>query len=99
MQPIPIRSRPGTSWRPCGPSPCRVGGAAWLGGVTAELVDELASLGHALPWMALVICLATFVLLFGAFGSVVLPVKAILANALSLTATFGVIVWIFADGH
>ena len=49
--------------------------------------------------MALVICLATFVLLFLAFGSVVLPVKAILMNALSLSATFGVIVWIFQEGH
>jgi uncharacterized membrane protein YdfJ with MMPL/SSD domain len=75
------------------------GGHVYVGGVTAELVDELASLGHTLPWMALVICLATFVLLFLAFGSVVLPVKAILMNALSLSATFGVIVWIFQEGH
>ena len=79
--------------------PVPAGGHAYVGGVTAQLVDELASLGHTLPWMALVICLATFVLLFGAFGSVVLPVKAIVANALSLTATFGVIVWIFQEGH
>ncbi len=75
------------------------GSHVYVGGVTAQLVDELASLGHTLPWMALVICLATFVLLFLAFGSVVLPVKAILMNALSLSATFGVIVWIFQQGH
>jgi RND superfamily putative drug exporter len=62
-------------------------------------VDELASLGHTLPWMALVVVLATFLLLFLAFGSVVLPVKAIVMNALSLTATFGAIVWIFQQGH
>jgi trehalose monomycolate/heme transporter len=49
--------------------------------------------------MALVVVLATFVLLFLAFGSVVLPVKAIVMNALSLTATFGAIVWIFQEGH
>ncbi len=79
--------------------PVPAGGHAYVGGVTAQLVDELASLGHTLPWMALVICLATFVLLFLAFGSVVLPVKAIGANALSLTATFGVVVWIFQQGH
>jgi trehalose monomycolate/heme transporter len=62
-------------------------------------VDQLASLGHTLPWMALVVVLATFLLLFLAFGSVVLPVKAIVMNALSLTATFGAIVWIFQEGH
>ena len=75
------------------------GAQVYVGGATAQLVDELASLGHTLPWMALVVVLATFVLLFLAFGSVVLPVKAIVMNALSLTATFGAIVWIFQEGH
>jgi trehalose monomycolate/heme transporter len=70
-----------------------------VGGQTAELVDELSGLGATLPWMALLTCLATFVLLFLAFGSVVLPVKAIVMNVLSLSATFGVIVWIFQWGH
>jgi RND superfamily putative drug exporter len=70
-----------------------------VGGVTAGLVDELASLGQTLPWMALMIGLATFALLFLAFGSVVLPVKAIVMNVLSLSAAFGAIVWIFQDGH
>jgi RND superfamily putative drug exporter len=49
--------------------------------------------------MALLTALATFVLLFLAFGSVVLPVKAIVMNILSLSATFGVIVWVFQWGH
>ena len=75
------------------------GARVYVGGTTAELVDELSSLGATLPWMALVVVLATFVLLFLAFGSVVLPVKAIAANVLSLSATFGVVVWIFQDGH
>jgi RND superfamily putative drug exporter len=79
------------------PPPARA--RVYVGGASAELVDELASLGHTLPPMALVVALATFVLLFGAFGSVVLPVKAIAMNALSLTATFGAIVWIFQEGH
>jgi trehalose monomycolate/heme transporter len=70
-----------------------------VGGTTAGLVDELASLGSTLPWMALLVCLSTFVLLFLAFGSVVLPVKAIVMNVLSLSATFGVVVWIFQWGH
>jgi trehalose monomycolate/heme transporter len=70
-----------------------------VGGTTAMLVDELSSLGGTLPWMALVTALSTFVLLFLAFGSVVLPVKAIVMNILSLSATFGVIVWVFQWGH
>jgi RND superfamily putative drug exporter len=70
-----------------------------VGGATAQLVDELSSLGGTLPWMALLTAVATFVLLFLAFGSVVLPVKAIVMNILSLAATFGVIVWVFQWGH
>jgi len=70
-----------------------------VGGTTAGLVDELASLGSTLPWMALLVCVSTFVLLFLAFGSVVLPLKAIVMNVLSLSATFGVVVWIFQWGH
>jgi trehalose monomycolate/heme transporter len=75
------------------------GARVYVGGTTAQLVDELSSLGATLPWMALVVVLATFVLLFLAFGSVVLPVKAIVMNAASLSATFGIVVWIFQDGH
>ena len=51
------------------------------------------------PWMALLTGVSTFVLLFLAFGSVVLPLKAIVMNVLSLSATFGVVVWIFQWGH
>jgi uncharacterized membrane protein YdfJ with MMPL/SSD domain len=75
------------------------GAAMLVGGTTAQLVDELGSLGGTLPWMALLVGVSTFVLLFLAFGSVVLPVKAIVMNVLSLSATFGVIVWIFQWGH
>lgn len=75
------------------------GTAVLVGGTTAGLVDELASLGATLPWMALLVGMSTFILLFLAFGSVVLPLKAIVMNVLSLGATFGVIVWIFQWGH
>jgi uncharacterized membrane protein YdfJ with MMPL/SSD domain len=75
------------------------GARALVGGQTAQLVDELGSLSRVLPWMALVVAGATFLLLFLAFGSVVLPVKAIVMNVLSLSATFGVVVWIFQYGH
>jgi uncharacterized membrane protein YdfJ with MMPL/SSD domain len=75
------------------------GARVYVGGQTAQLADELSSLGQTLPWMALVVALATFVLLFLAFGSLVLPVKAIVMNVLSLSAMYGVVVWIFQDGH
>ena len=70
-----------------------------VGGQGAELADGkdalFARLPLALGWMAL----ATFVLLFLMFGSVVVPLKAIVINVLSLSATFGAMVWIFQDGH
>ncbi|KUI23435.1 hypothetical protein AU193_01415 [Mycobacterium sp. GA-1285] len=72
---------------------------ALVGGTTAETVDLLDSLRRTLPWMAVFASLVMLGLLFMAFGSVVLPVKAILMNAASLTASFGVVTWIFADGH
>jgi uncharacterized membrane protein YdfJ with MMPL/SSD domain len=79
--------------------PLPPGAHGYVGGQTAQLVDELSSLSATVPWMALVMAAATFLLLFLAFGSVVLPVKAIVMNLLSLAATFGAVVWIFQDGH
>jgi trehalose monomycolate/heme transporter len=79
--------------------PPPAGAHAYIGGTTAQLVDLLASLGATLPWMALMVAVTTFLLLFLAFGSVVLPVKAIVMNVFSLSATFGAVVWIFQEGH
>ncbi|GAA3809404.1 MMPL family transporter [Sphaerisporangium flaviroseum] len=70
-----------------------------VGGPTAAQLDLMASLLATLPWTGLVVCLVTGILLFAAFGSVVLPIKAILMNVLSLGASFGVIVWAFQEGH
>jgi trehalose monomycolate/heme transporter len=61
-----------------------------VGGGTAVLADLLASLGSPLPWMALLVVTMTFVLLFLEFGSVVMPVKAVVMNMLSLGASFSV---------
>jgi RND superfamily putative drug exporter len=68
-------------------------------GPTAENRDALAALGAALPWAILLIVLATLIVLFLFTGSVLLPIKALVLNALSLSATFGAMVWIFQDGH
>ena len=70
-----------------------------VGGLTADTVDLLTSLESHLPWMAAIIAVVMMVLLFLAFGSLVLPVKAILVNLLSISASFGVITWIFAEGN
>jgi putative drug exporter of the RND superfamily len=70
-----------------------------VGGSAAELVDTKASIVERLPWAAAMIAIATFVLLFLMFGSLLVPAKALVLNLLSLTATFGAMVWIFQEGH
>jgi RND superfamily putative drug exporter len=72
---------------------------ALVGGETAYQMDLFSNLRATLPYALAVIALAIFVLLFLMTGSVVMPIKAILLNTLSLTATFGALVWIFQDGH
>src|SRR5216683_4787578 len=94
--------------RPAGPA---TAGTASTGGAGQAVLTAYAGRLAAVPGVtsvqltgvrgnvALVVGLATFVLLFLAFGSVVLPIKAIVMNALSLSATFGGVVWIFQWGH
>ncbi|SCL30336.1 putative drug exporter of the RND superfamily [Micromonospora nigra] len=79
--------------------PAPAGAEVLVGGRPAAERDLLDSLSGRLPWMALLMAVATLVLLFLAFGSVVLPVKAVLMNLVSIGASFGVVVWIFQDGH
>ncbi|MEV6382417.1 MMPL family transporter [Streptomyces sp. NPDC051773] len=75
------------------------GARAYFGGESAVYSDTLDALGETLPWMLLYIAVMTYILLFLAFGSVLLPLKAIAMNLLSLSATFGMLVWVFQDGH
>jgi trehalose monomycolate/heme transporter len=79
--------------------PAPSGADVLVGGRAADLRDLLASLAGTLPWMGLFVLGVTLLLLFLAFGSVVLPVKAVVMNVLSLSASFGALVWIFQDGH
>ena len=79
--------------------PAPPGATVYAGGPTAQMADELSSIGRTLPLMSVIVGVATFVLLFLAFGSVVLPLKAIAMNVLSLSAAFGAVVWIFQEGH
>jgi putative drug exporter of the RND superfamily len=73
--------------------------AAGVTGAAAFLVDYRDSLISRLPYALALIGLATFALLFLMTGSVVVPVKAIVMNVLSLGASFGALVWVFQDGH
>ncbi|KUN73050.1 transporter [Streptomyces canus] len=68
-------------------------------GTAAVLVDSKHAIGDRLPWAAVFITIVTLVLVFLLTGSVLIPVQAVLLNALSLTAMFGAVVWVFQDGH
>ncbi|MEU0684904.1 MMPL family transporter [Streptomyces albogriseolus] len=70
-----------------------------VGGQAALLVDSKATLGDKLPWALGIIAASTLVLLFLFTGSLLIPLKAIVLNLLSLTATFGAMVYVFQDGH
>ncbi|TMM15930.1 MAG: MMPL family transporter [Actinobacteria bacterium] len=70
-----------------------------VGGRTAALIDNKAAAFGRMPLAGGIIVLVSFVVLFALFGSVIVPVKAFLLNLLSLSATFGAMVWIFQDGH
>jgi RND superfamily putative drug exporter len=70
-----------------------------VAGQTAAFIDLEHSLGVHLPAVLAVIIASTLIVLFLMTGSVVLPVKAIVMNALSLSAVFGILVLIFQDGN
>ncbi|MHA4849059.1 MMPL family transporter [Rhodococcus sp. MSC1_016] len=70
-----------------------------VGGGQATVDDSNAAIVRWLPAMMAIMVLSTLMLLFLAFGSVVLPLKAVAMAGLSLAATFGVLTWIFQLGH
>ncbi len=70
-----------------------------VAGLSAELVDSKTSLFGKMPLALGLIGLVTFVALFLMTGGILVPVKAIVVNLLSLSATFGAMVWIFQEGH
>jgi RND superfamily putative drug exporter len=70
-----------------------------VGGLPASQADSTAVIDHSLPLALALVAVVTFLLLLVLFRSVFIPLKAIALNALSLAAVFGVMVWIFQDGH
>ena len=71
----------------------------WVTGPTAVLGDFTSSLIARAPYAFTLVALATIVLLFLMSGSIVLPLKALIFNVLSLAATLGVLTWVFQGGH
>ncbi|OZF09192.1 hypothetical protein CH300_00585 [Rhodococcus sp. 15-1154-1] len=70
-----------------------------VGGSRALVDDGNAAIAKWLPAMIAIMVVSTLILLFLAFGSIVLPIKAVLMAGLSLGATFGVLTWVFQEGH
>ena len=79
--------------------PLPAGAQLLVGGTTAANLDSLHATAAKLPLMVALLVGATLLLMFLAFGSVLLPIKAVVMSALSLSATFGVLVWIFDAGN
>jgi RND superfamily putative drug exporter len=70
-----------------------------VGGLTAQFIDLQSGILETLPFAVLLVTLTTLTILFLMTGSLVLPIKAVLMNLLTLSATFGALVFIFQYGH
>ncbi|WP_203186322.1 MMPL family transporter [Streptomyces pratensis] len=68
-------------------------------GTAAVLVDSKDAIADRLPWAVGIIVVVTLLLVFLLTGSVLIPLQAVVLNALSLTAMFGAVVWVFQDGN
>ncbi len=77
----------------------RAAPAALVGGYTPGLVDQIHSLYGDFPWVLAGLALITFILLARAFRSLLLPLKAIVANLLSVGAVYGVLVLVWQQGY
>ena len=70
-----------------------------IGGAAADFTDSQGGIARTLPWALGWIGITVFILIFVFTGSIILPIKAVLLNGLSLVATLGVITWIFIEGN
>ena len=75
------------------------GVATQVGGLAAEGHDFMASQAATIPYAVGITLLASGLILYLLFGSLVIPLKAIVMTLLSITASFGALVWIFQDGN
>ena len=70
-----------------------------VGGVAADYTDSQDGIARTLPWALAWIIFSVLVLIFVFTGSIILPIKAVLLNFMSLGATMGVLTWVFIDGN
>ena len=70
-----------------------------VGGVAADYTDSQDGISQTLPWALGWIALSVLILIFIFTGSIILPIKAVVLNMLSLAATMGALTWVFIDGH
>ena len=70
-----------------------------IGGVAADYTDSQDGISRTLPWAFGWIAISVLLLVFVFTGSIILPIKAVLLNVLSLAATLGVLTWVFIDGN
>ena len=75
------------------------GSEVLTGGLSSRSHDFMASFTASVPWAVAIVVGVTGAVLFLTFGSVFLPIKAVLMSLLSITASFGALVWIFQDGN
>ena len=75
------------------------GARIWVAGVPAGTQDYISTLYSYFPWIVLFVIVVTAAVLLLLLRSVLLPVKAVIVNILSIAAAFGVLVWVFQDGH
>nr|NLD40403.1 MMPL family transporter [Actinomycetales bacterium] len=75
------------------------GFANWVGGSGAQMQDFNQALMDGGPWFALLVIAAVFVLLFLLTGSVIVPLKALIVNVLSLAASIGVTIFVFQESY
>ncbi|MFY9336117.1 MAG: MMPL family transporter [Mycobacterium sp.] len=75
------------------------GAGVLIGGVPQINRDIVGAVTSRMPLVLSLIGVITFVLLFLLTGSLILPIKALVLNVLSLSAAFGALVWVFQDGH
>ncbi|CAB4758780.1 MAG: MMPL family transporter [Actinobacteria bacterium] len=72
---------------------------AQIGGFAAQYTDSQQGILRVLPWALGWVLITVLILLFMFTGSILMPIKAVILNILSLSAAIGVIVWVFQDGH
>ena len=75
------------------------GARIWVAGVPAGTYDYIHALYSYFPWIVLVVVVVTGAVLLLLLRSALLPLKAVIVNTLSIAAAFGVMVWVFQDGH